>query len=96
MRLLKTDIRTLEKAKRYGQVRVAEYFGGKDPNSGIKDAEKRKFVDRNISIGLLRGGDFFNQYVLTENGMRALLENEEKSRLKAERKEKREKKNSSP
>lgn len=56
MRLLKTDIRTLEKARSFGQVRVAEYFGGKDPNSGIKDAEKGKFVDRNISRGLLRGG----------------------------------------
>lgn len=58
MRLLKADIRTLDKARRFGQVRVAEYFGGKDPNSGIKDAEKRKFVDRNISRGLLRGGGF--------------------------------------
>lgn len=92
MRLLKTDIRTLEKARRFGQVRVAEYFGGKDPNSGIKDAEKRRFVDRNISRGLLRGGDFFNQYVLTEKGRSALFGHEEMIRLKAEAKAKKKKK----
>lgn len=92
MRLLRTDIRTLEKAESFGQVRVSEYFGGKDPNSGLKDAEKGKFVDRNISRGLLRGGDFFNQYILTEKGRAALLEHKEMIRLKAEAKAKKKKK----
>ena len=85
MKMQKADIRVLEKAEKNPVMIIGGFGGSCDVRVSDRSFDSRPIVERNIVRGLLRPGEYANQYELSEKGVRLLSEMRAAKRKKKEK-----------